>query len=230
MHHVLPLVATALACALALVPGAAFAQATPQAALGTAPPAAAAGNPVEHGVLAEAVAENAVLARERALAAGQREAYRRIAPRFGLPLSASDAEIEALIDSITIEEERATRTAYSARLTVVFSAAAIAARSRGEPPPPPMGGLGGPAAATIDAAADFATFPEWLELRRRLLAHPQVARVQILSIATDGARLRLFLRDSPEAAAAALAGAGVALQPAEGRQGVAWRVGLGRGL
>ncbi|MDW8399945.1 MAG: hypothetical protein RMK90_15440, partial [Acetobacteraceae bacterium] len=82
----------------------------------------------------------------------------------------------------------------------------------------------------VDAAAEFATFGEWLELRRRLASHPQVARVQILAIATDGARLRISLRDAPEAAAAALAGSGVALQPAEGRQGVAWRIGLGRGF
>jgi len=142
----------------------------------------------------------------------------------------SDAEIEALVESLTIEEERSTRTGYSARITVVFSGAAIAARSRGEAPAAPGGGVGGPAVATIDAAAEFATFADWLELRRRLAAHPEVARVEILAIATDGARLRLSLRSTPETVAEALAGTGVALQPAEGRQGIAWRVGLGRGF
>jgi len=230
MHHVWPIAATALALVLGLAPGAALAQATPQAVFGSGAAAPALPNLVERGVPAEAVAENAVLARERALAAGQREAYRRIAARAGLPPTLSDAEIDALVESLTIEEERSTRTGYSARITVVFSGAAIAARGRGEAPPPPGGGVGGPAAAVIEAAAAYATFPEWIELRRRLAAHPQVARVEILAIATDGARLRLSLRAAPEAAAEALAGSGLALQPAEGRQGIAWRVGLGRGF
>lgn len=230
MHHVWPIAATALALMLGVAPGMAWAQATPQAVFGSGAAAPALPNVVERGVPAEAVAENAVVARERALAAGQREAYRRIAARFGLPPNASDAEIDTLVEAITIEEERSTRTGYSARITVVFSGAAIAARGRGEAPPPPGGGVGGPAAATIDAAAEFSTFSDWLELRRRLASHPQVARVQILAIATDGARLRLSLRDAPEAAAAALAGTGVTLQPAEGRQGIAWRVALGRGF
>jgi hypothetical protein len=229
MHHVWPIAATALALMLAAA-GTAHAQATPQAVFGGGGAAPALPNMIERGVPAEAVAENAVVARDRALAAGQREAYRRIAARAGLPPEASDAEIDALVSGITIEEERATRTGYSARITVVFSGAAIAARTRGEAPPAPGGGVGGPAAATIDAAAEFATFNDWIELRRRLAAHPQVARVQVLAIATDGARLRLSLRDAPEAASQALAGAGVMLQPAEGRQGVAWRVGLGRGF
>ena len=139
MHHVWPIAATALALMLGLAPGMAWAQATPQAVFGSGAAAPALPNVVERGVPAEAVAENAVVARERALAAGQREAYRRIAARAGLPANASDAEIDALVEAITIEEERSTRTGYSARITVVFSGAAIAARSRGEAPPPPGG-------------------------------------------------------------------------------------------
>lgn len=230
MHHVWRIAATALALMPGFASGPALAQATPQAVFGSGAAAPALPNITERGVPAEAVAENAVVARERALAAGQREAYRRIAPRVGLPPNLSDAEIDALVESLTIEEERSTRTGYSARITVVFSGAAIAARSRGEAPAAPGGGVGGPAVATIDAAAEFATFADWLELRRRLAAHPQVARVEILAIATDGARLRLSLRSAPETVAEALAGTGVALQPAEGRQGIAWRVGLGRGF
>ncbi|MDW8398692.1 MAG: hypothetical protein RMK90_09025, partial [Acetobacteraceae bacterium] len=153
MHHVWPIAATALALALGFAPGTAGAQATPQAVFGGGVAAPALPNIVERGVPAEAVAENAVVARERALAAGQREAYRRIAARAGLPPNATDAEIEALVESLTIEEERSTRTGYSARITVVFSGAAIAARSRGEAPPAPAGGVGGPAAATVDGAA-----------------------------------------------------------------------------
>jgi hypothetical protein len=110
---------------------------------------------------------------------------------------------------------------------VVFSGAAIAARGRGEAPPPPGGGVGGPAAATIEAAASYSTFPEWLEMRRRLAAHPLVARVEILAISTDSARLRLSLRADPAQAAEQLAGAGVMLVPAEGRQGTAWLLRLG---
>jgi hypothetical protein len=229
MHHVWPIAATALALTLAFPPAAALAQATPQAVFGAGAASRMPGI-TERGVPAEAVAENAVIARERALAAGQREAFRRVAARVGLPDAATDAEIDALVESLTIEEERTTLVGYSARITVTFSGAAIAARSRGEAPPPPGGGVGGLAAATIDAAADFATFSDWLELRRRLASHPQVAELRILAIATDGARLRLSLRSAPEAAAEGLAGAGVTLQPAEGRQGIAWRVGLGRGF
>ena len=227
MHHVWPIAATVLALTLGLATGMARAQATPQAVFGSGAAAPALPNMVERGVPAEAVAENAVVARERAVAAGQREAYRRIAARAGLPPNATDAEIESLVEAITIEEERSTRTGYSARITVVFSGAAIAARGRGEAPAPPGGGVGGPAAAVIEAAATYSTFPEWLEMRRRLAAHPLVARIEILAISTDSARLRLSLRADAAQAAEELAGAGVTLAPAEGRQGTAWLVRLG---
>ena len=95
---------------LGLAPATALAQATPQAVFGSGGAAPALPNIIERGVPAEAVAENAVVARERALAAGQREAYRRIAARAGLPPTATDAEIDALVEAITIEEERSTRT------------------------------------------------------------------------------------------------------------------------
>ena len=184
------------------------------------------GGVVQRGVPAEATAENAVVARTRAIASAQRLAYERMASELGLSRgNLSDSQIDALVDSIIVEQERTTRTGYSGRLTVNFnpgrvgvrsgtaSAAASGSSSGGAAPasdaappiPPPL------AATHVEAVAGFASLGEWLELRRRLLASPEVASVEIQAIAVDGARLRLGLRHTPDLAAQALPMGGVQL-------------------
>ncbi|MFC7610285.1 hypothetical protein [Teichococcus aestuarii] len=97
-----------------------------------------AANPyVQRGVPAEATAENAVIARTRALAAAQRAAYDRMAGELGLTRGLSDSQIDSLVSSIIVEEERTTRTGYSGRLTVNFNQSRVAARAGGG------GGTGG---------------------------------------------------------------------------------------
>ncbi|WP_237217748.1 hypothetical protein, partial [Falsiroseomonas oryziterrae] len=100
-------------------------------------PATAQDNPlVQRDVPAEATAENAVVARERALAAGQRLAYERMAAQLGLPTGLSDRQIEAQVASLVIESERVTPRGYAARITVNFRApgAARAPAAAGEGP------------------------------------------------------------------------------------------------
>ncbi|MBW8269668.1 hypothetical protein [Caldovatus aquaticus] len=236
-------VAAMLAGALPALGGrAAYAQEAPAAEASV--PARSANPFVQRGVAAEATAENGVVARERALAAGRRAAWERLAAEIGAPPRLSDAEIEALIDSIIIEQERTTPTRYSGRITVNFNpgrvraqtgAGAVAGNAAG-------GGLAGTAAdpeapralgppvATVDAIARYQSLGEWLELRRRLIGAPEVARLDIVAIAVDGARLRLGLRQPPVAAAEGLLhGAGVALAPGAGPAGAGWQVGLARG-
>lgn len=198
-------------------------------ALPVAAAAEGGGGYVQRGVPAEATAENAVIARTRALASAQRIAYERMAQELGLPKGLSDSQIDGMISSIIVEEERTTRTGYTGRLTVNFNpnrvpgaGRAVAGASGGAagggfsaPPsdaaPPIMPGASLPATAFAEATAYYMGLTEWLELRRRLLASPEIASVDINAIAVDGARLRLGLRRDPAAAAAALAASGIAV-------------------
>ncbi|MDB5371283.1 MAG: hypothetical protein JWP20_2841, partial [Roseomonas sp.] len=186
---------------------------------------------VQRGVKVEATAENAVIARTRALASAQRQAFEKMAAELGISRSASDSQIDGLVDSIIIEQERATRTGYNGRLTVNFNPRRVAnfggvsaggggavAGSDAAPPVVP-GNLNAsapaafnPASAFVESVTAFGGMQEWLDLRRRLLAGPEVASVDILAIAVDGARLRLGLRTPPNEAARTLALRGIVLQ------------------
>ncbi|WP_236033303.1 hypothetical protein [Belnapia mucosa] len=187
-------------------------------------------NLVQRGVPAEATAENGVLARERALAAGRRAAWERALSEAGLPLTnLSDQRIEDMVRSITIEQERPSPTRYSGRITVVFdpnrvrSALGGSVNVPGAAPPPVAAGA--PASNWLEAVAIYRSMGEWLELQRRLRGASPVASVDIQGIAVDAARLRIGLRAPPAEAAAALAALGIALEAA----GPSWRLGLAGG-
>lgn len=182
----------------------------------------AGGNPlVQRDVPAEAVAENAVMARDRALAAGQRIAYERMAAAMGLPLNIPDRQIEAMVSSLVIESERITPRGYSARITVNFDPAGTGPRAPQVPPPT------GAAVASVEAVARYRSFRDYVDLTRRLAAQPAVARVEVLAVSGEVARLRLGLRAQPEAAAAELAQGGLLL--GQGAPGEGWRIGLAGG-
>ncbi|MDO9500432.1 hypothetical protein [Falsiroseomonas sp.] len=184
---------------------------------------------VQRGVPATATAETAVLAREQALNAGQRLAYERMAASLGLNPNASTQQIESMVRSLVIESERITARTYTARITVNFNPQRVAAAGGripaspdsaapaegtqpSEAPAPAM--ASGPAVTTVDAMASYRSFAEWVEITRRLESAPPVARVQVVSVAGDQARLRLGLRSQAPEAALALASAGLALAPA----------------
>jgi hypothetical protein len=218
MQHFRRLAATTvMGCLLGVMLGAApvLAQEPPAAASAPAP-----GGFVQRGVPAEATAENAVIAKTRAIAAAQRLAYERMAGELGISRSVSDSQIDGLIDSIIVEQERTTRTGYSGRLTINFNANRVQGRSGGggggsasassgggdaAPPVNPSRGV----SSYIEASASYSSMREWLELRRRLLANPEVASVDILGIAVDGARLRIGLRHTPDMAMQGLPASGI---------------------
>lgn len=223
----------AVIAALLLLPGALWAQSEGYA---------------QRGIPAEATAENAVVARDRALAAGRRAAWERLAAQLGSSRTLSDAQIEAMVDSIIIEQERTTPTRYAGRITVNFNPGRVRGatgaslpagggtpgEAPASPPQPGVAGLvpSGPAQATIEARARYASLSEWLELRRRLAGAAAVASVQVLGVSTDAARLRLGLRAPPAVAAEDLLRTGVALglsAPAPGVAGEGWQVGLAGG-
>ena len=187
------------------------------------------GNPlVQRDVPAEATAENAVVARDRALASGQRIAYERMAEQLGMPRTLSDRDIEALVSSMVIESERITARGYIARITVNFRRPGAyrgpLAASEG---PEVSGGVpGGSGATTIEAQASYRGLSEYAALTRQLASTRAVSRVEVLGITGDRARLRLSLRRAPGDAAGELAENGVTLLPGEGeREG--WRLSLG---
>ncbi len=186
------------------------------------------------GVPAEATAADAVQAKEKAFAAGRRTAWQALAAQAGVTgTGLSDGQIDDLVASIIVEQERLSPRGYSGRITVNFAPdrvrALLAGRAPAGPAPVMSGGAlpASPASGYVDATAVYRSMGEWLELRRRLLASAPVASVEVQSIAVDAARLRLGLRGAPGQAAAELAGTGVALQPAGGAD--AWRVGLAGG-
>jgi len=217
-----------LATALALP---ATAQDEPPAALPETPSASSNGGFTQRGVPAEATAENGVQAREKALAAGRRIAWERLLAETGQPGGTfSDQQIENMVSSIVIEQERIAPTRYSGRITVNFNPGRVRQAMGGGGAAPIAGSgraLGGPASQWVEAIATYGSMGEWLELQRRLRAAGSVATVGIQALAVDAARLRLGLRQAPQQAAAELAAQGIALVPAEGA--AAWQVGLGAG-
>ncbi len=242
-QHVRGRSATALLLALVLLPatglprsgGRALAQGAPAEA--TVP---ASGGYTQRGVPAEATAEDAVQARERAYASAQRVAYERMAGELGLPPSLSAAQIDRLVRSVVVEQERASRTGFAGRVTVNFdprrvaalggrapagSAAAGGAPAAGDAPPA-TAPAATPATAFVDAAARYRSLPEWLDLRRRLLGSPQVASVSIRAISVDRARLSIGLRAPAEIVGPGLVASGLAVEPVSDGT---WRLGLAGG-
>ncbi|MGX9963679.1 hypothetical protein ACVFYP_10145 [Roseomonas sp. F4] len=184
---------------------------------------------VQRGVPAEATAETAVLAREQALNAGQRLAYERMANALGLSPTASAAQIDSMVRSLVIESERISARTYTARITVNFNPQRVAAaggRVPSSPDAPPAVSPGGgpeapvppaatgPTVATVEALASYRGFAEWVEITRRLNAAGPVARVEVVTVAGNQARLRLGLRSQAPQAASDLAATGLYLSPA----------------
>ena len=195
------------------------------------PPLAAQDNPlVQRGVPAEASAENAVAARDAAIAGARRIAFQRMAEQLGggAP-NLSDRQIESLVGAMIVEEERTTATRYIGRFTFQFQAGAVgAALNR------PVQGLGTgggalniPMAATgsITATVRTGSLPAWQEARRRMLQSGAVVRVEVMEISMDATRVRLGLSRPAEEAAAALSSVGLAVEP----DGASWQVGLAGG-
>ena len=203
-------------------------------------PAAVEASPInlnQRGIPAEASAENGVLARDRALAAGRRIAWERALSEAGLPASSlSDQRIEDLVGSIVIEQERTAPTRYTGRITVNFDPNRVRAALGGGTNVPGStvpAVVAAPASNWLVAIASYRSMAEWLELQRRLRAAGPVAGVDIQAIAVDQARLRLGLRAPAMDAAAELATLGVALTQGMAASGTqfqsSWRVGLAGG-
>jgi hypothetical protein len=195
------------------------------------PPLAAQDNPlVQRGIPAEASAENAVAARDAAIASARRIAFQRMAEQLGggAP-SLSDRQIEGLVGAMIVEEERTTATRYIGRLTFQFQRGAVGSALGRSVSGLASGGAGLsiPMAATGSIAATVRTgsLPAWLEARRRMLQSGAVVRVEVLEISMDTARVRLGLSRSAEEAAAALSAMGLAVEPG----GPGWQVGLAGG-
>lgn len=198
-------------------------------------PAAAQDNPlVQRGVPAEATAENAVMARDRAHASARRIAYQRLMEASGgaTTSSPSDSQLESMVAALIVEEERTTPTRYSGRLTVQFNPGLVASMTGRSFAGGGAAGGGGlalniPMAAQtyVEATSQHATLQEWLEMRRRLRASGSVASMEIISLSMDAARYKLGLRQQPTEAAAALTGAGLNVTTT----GSGWQVSLGAG-
>lgn len=200
------------------------------------PPLAAQDNPlVQRGVPAEATAENAVLARDRAHASARRIAWQRLMEQTGAAGGPAppDSQLENMVAALIVEEERTTPTRYSGRLTVQFSPGLVASAT-GRSFTAPAGAAGGsglalniPMAAQsfMEASSRHSSLAEWLELRRRLRASGSVVSLEVVSLSMEAARFRLGLWQLAPEAAAALGGAGLVIT----NDGAAWQVSLGAG-
>jgi len=201
-------------------------------------------NPTQRGVPAEATAENGVLARDKALASGRRAAWQRLLAEAGVSgPTLSDSQIEDMVSSIVIEEERTSPTRYAGRITVNFNptrvrralggraTAGMAGQAPGVPGAPAAAPEGpAPISNYIEVIATYASMAEWTEITRRLRTAGPIGSVAIQAMATDAARLRLGLRATPQAVAGRMAAAGLAMGPAPDQApGDLWRVGLAGG-
>lgn len=163
---------------------------------------------VVRGVAAEATAENATAARERAIAGGLRSAWAtlvaREAPGDQARLAAISAgEIERLVESYEVGDERVGPTRYAATLTVLFRPEPVRALLAARPSAGPAG--------RIEVTAPLSGVNDWVEIRRRLSGAPAVSGVEIIALSRREARLALTVSGGDQAAAAALAAAGLRL-------------------
>jgi hypothetical protein len=78
------------------------------------------------------------------------------------------------------------------------------------------GGTGGRASTSATVRVPAAGIDEWVTLRRRLEAIPQVGAVRLLSLSPQDARIQMAFSGSTEQLAAALAEKGLALRSEEG--------------
>jgi hypothetical protein len=190
----------------------------------------------QRGVVAEATAENGVVAQERAFAAGRRSAWDRIQGMVNAPRRPTDAELDRMVGSIVIEQETTGPQRYSGRLTIRFDADAVQSFAEGAevraatlpsgiaseasahvtPPTPVL--------ASLEATARYGSFNEWLEIRRRVVAAG--AKLDVMAITTDRAHLSLGLRVPVGIAPETFGQHGLQLTPGTGTQNDQWRLGL----
>lgn len=159
------------------------------------------------GVAAEATAETATAARERAIAAALRNAWgalvAREAPGAEARLGGLGAEeIERLVESFEVENERVGPTRYAATLAVHFRPAAVRPLLATAPARAPAG--------RVEVVAPLSGLNDWVELRRRLANAPAVTGVEVLALSRREARLALSLPGG-QAGASALEAAGLRL-------------------
>jgi hypothetical protein len=168
---------------------------------------------IVRGVAAEAAAETATAARERAIAGGLRTAWAsllaREAPSDQARLGAiGQGELERLVESYEIEDERVGATRYAATLTVIFRPEPVRALLASRPAAGPTG--------RVEVSAPLSGIGDWVEIRRRLAGAPQVGGYEVLALSRQEARLALSVPGGQAGAAAALAGAGLSLREGPG--------------
>jgi len=111
-------------------------------------------------------------------------------------------ELERLVESYEVENERLGATRYAATLTVNFRPDRVRSLLAATPGRAP--------AARLEVAAPLQGVNDWVELRRRLANAPAVGGYELLSLSRREARLALSLPGGA-AGAAALEQAGLRL-------------------
>jgi hypothetical protein len=187
------------------------------------------------GITVEASAEDGVRARDVALNQGRRAAWNRMLEQAGIRgvPTLSDAQIDGLVQSIVVEQERPAPTRYNGQITVNFSPRSVqrvlgdrapviaGSGPDGQAPAPPV-------AIHAEAMASFGSLREWQDIRRRLRLSPGVAGIELRGVAIDGARLRLTLRRPASEVMNGLNGIGALLMPSPAAgQAEYWQLSLG---
>ncbi|WP_456305152.1 hypothetical protein, partial [Elioraea rosea] len=165
------------------------------------------------GVPAEATADTATAARERAIAGGLRSAWQallaRESPGDAARLSGvSGEEIERLVESYEVENEQIGLTRYAATLNVFFRPE----RVRGLLAARPAGGTAG----RVEVVAPLSGLQDWVEIRRRLAGAPSIGGYEVIALSRREARLALSVPGGQASAASALQSAGLRLSEGAG--------------
>ncbi len=134
---------------------------------------------------ADVTADTAAHARDQAIVKAQRTAYEQLCARFKAPNNStelSDDDVAALVQSFEVQRERVSAVRYIGVFTVHFNPSAIqrtvSAPSLPEPkemvePQTPV--------SHIAVSVQAESLMVWTQLKRRLVAVPQVTKIDMLS-------------------------------------------------
>ncbi|MFA5041249.1 MAG: hypothetical protein WC464_06430 [Bdellovibrionales bacterium] len=159
-------------------------------------------------VNADVTADTAAHARDKALMQAQREAYKRLCARFKAPNNSdklSDDDIAALVQSFEVQRERVSAVRYIGVYTIRFNPSAVQGvvsapelPSVEEAPQPQT------PVSHIAVSVQTDSLMIWMQYKRRLMAIPQVSKLDVLNLGRGLIRVDLsyvgLLEDLKQAA------------------------------
>ncbi len=171
-------------------------------------PTLAAAPYVVSGVPVDVTAADAAMARDQAIAEGQRKAFSMLMEQLvGVEKAATiqtpdDAQLAGMVQDFEVESERLSSVRYIGVMTYRFDAASIDAII-GKPadgmPDVTIGAVPSGPVQTLSVVVPIASLRDWVEIQRRLSGIPSVQRAEVRSLArTEGELNLVFFGDEAQ--------------------------------